>query len=47
MKFVNNVIELYDLLILNDELKSGISSLADYLKLIDNNLYSEKLRINF
>ena len=47
MKFVKNVIELYDILISNNELHTGITSLADYLRLIDDNLYSEKLRINF
>ena len=47
MKFINNVIELYDLLISNNELQYGVNSLADYLKLIDDNLYSQNLRTYF
>ena len=47
MKFVNNVLELYDLLIGQNSNLSESNSLSGYLKLIDKNLYSANLRENF
>lgn len=47
MKFVKNVLELYDLLIEQNSDLGEINSLSGYLKLIDKNLYSVKLKENF
>jgi hypothetical protein len=47
MNFVKNVIELYDLLILQKELNKNLKSLSDYMDLINNNLYSSQLKENF
>ncbi|MBL1213104.1 MAG: hypothetical protein HND52_07095 [Ignavibacteriae bacterium] len=47
MKFLNNVLELYDLLVGQNSNLDKINSLSGYLKLIDKNLYSAKLKENF
>lgn len=47
MKFIDNVLELYDLLIGQNSNLGESNSLSGYLKLIDKNLYSAKLKENF